>query len=115
VEALARQSETGIIFSDTEAIVSACWSQTLLGFVPEVAEQFIRQQRYDLYLVQTASPFWVNDSSQRVQPEYHVRKAFEELCITRLEQQGFPYVCLRGTWEEREAQAIDAVESALNR
>ncbi len=114
VEAVARQSETGIVFSDTEAIVTACWSEVLLGFVPEIAEQFICQQRYDLYLVQTASEFWVNDSSQRVQPDYSARKAFEDLCISRLDQQVFPYVCLRGTWEEREAQAVTAVERILN-
>jgi HTH-type transcriptional repressor of NAD biosynthesis genes len=113
VEAVARQSETGIVFSDTEAIVTACWSQVLLGYVPEIAESFIAQQEYDLYLVQTASEFWVNDSSQRVQPDYESRKAFEAACTSRLEQQGFPYVCLRGTWEEREGQAIEAVENTL--
>ncbi len=114
VEAVTRQSETGIVFSDTEAIVTACWSQALLGFVPDMAELFIRQQKYDLYLVQTASPFWVDDSSQRVQPDYAERKAFEESCVARLRQHGCPYVCLQGTWEEREAQAVAAVEDALN-
>jgi NadR type nicotinamide-nucleotide adenylyltransferase len=115
VEAVTRQSETGIVFSDTEAIVTACWSQMLLGFVPPIAEQFIRQQQYDLYLVQTASPFWVNDSSQRVQPDYATRQAFEESCIDRLRQHGYAYTCLRGSWEEREAQAIAAVEQVLMR
>ena len=115
VEAVAQQSERGIVFSDTEAIVTACWSEILLGNVPEIAEAFIREQRYDLYLVQTASEFWVDDSSQRVQPAYAERKAFEQVCVARLEKHGFPYVCLSGTWAEREAQAIDAVEAILNR
>jgi NadR type nicotinamide-nucleotide adenylyltransferase len=114
VEAVARQSETGIVFSDTEAIVTACWSQVLLGFVPELALQFIREQRYDLHLVQTPSEFWVNDSSQRVQPDYAARKAFEQACIAHLERQGYPYVCLSGTWEEREAQAVAAIEKTLS-
>lgn len=81
----------------------------LLGSVPDIAEQFICRQEYALYLVQTASEFWVNDSSQRVQPAYAERKVFEKACVWRLEQHSFSYVCLRGTWEEREAQAIDAV------
>lgn len=115
VAAVARQSETGIVFSDTEAIVTACWSQILLGNVPEIVEQFICQQRYDLYLVQTASEFWVNDSSQRIQADYEARKAFEEACLARLEQHHFPYKVLRGTWEERERQAIAAVETVLKR
>ena len=115
VEAVARQSETGIVFSDTEAIVTACWSQVLLGFVPQIGEQFIQQQRYDLYLVQTPSEFWVNDSSQRVQPDYAARGAFAQACIAHLERFGYSYVCLSGTWEERETQAVAAIETVLMR
>ncbi|MBC8101832.1 MAG: AAA family ATPase, partial [Cytophagales bacterium] len=113
VEAMVAQSERGILFSDTEAIVTACWSRVLLGFVPPLAEEFIRRQRYDRYLVQSASESWTDDASQRVQPAFDERKRFEESCVAHLEQHGFPYVRLEGTWAEREAQAIAAVERSL--
>lgn len=112
VDAMALQCR-GLLFSDTEAIVTACWSQVLLGYVPPLAERYILEQQYDLYLVTAASEGWDPDGGQRVQPEYAERKRFEDAVVARLEAHRYPYVILRGSWEEREQQAVEAVRHVL--
>jgi NadR type nicotinamide-nucleotide adenylyltransferase len=115
VEAAARQTECGLVISDTEAIVTACWSEALLGEVAPLAEEFVRSQRFDLYLVMAATEDWVQDTSQRVQPALAERRRFEDAVTARLEANGYPYVRLRGSWLEREATAAQAVAALLAR
>jgi NadR type nicotinamide-nucleotide adenylyltransferase len=112
VEALALQSATGVLFSDTEAIVTACWSRALLGYVPAEVMTCIREQRYDLYLVASATETWADDGT-RVHADYDVRKQFEEACLELLRSHGYRFVVLRGTWAERTRQAESAVEALL--
>ena len=115
VEAMARQCENiGLVFSDTEAIVTACWANVLLGSVPDFVAPFIRAQRFDLYLLNTATRNWVDDASQRVQPDYADRLSFEQACRRHLDTHGYPYVTLRGDWNERFAQAVAAVEGQMS-
>lgn len=112
VEAMALQCTGGVVFSDTEAIVTACWAQVLLGHVPPIVEEFVQTQQFDLYLVTSATESWVDDTS-RVQPAYAERYAFEQEVVTRLQAQGYPYLILRGTWNERTQQAETAVKNLL--
>lgn len=111
VEALARRCNR-VLFSDTEAVVTACWSRVLLGYVPPLVEEYIRAKRYDLYLLCAATQEWADDSS-RVQPDYAERKRFEESVIAYLDAHRLPYVRLVGGWEERERWAVEAVEGLL--
>lgn len=67
---------------------------------------------YDLYLVTDCDVPWVDDS-QRFFSEQSQREAFLERCIDVLAQRNLPYLLLSGTWEERRAKAISAVELLL--
>jgi HTH-type transcriptional regulator, transcriptional repressor of NAD biosynthesis genes len=110
-EAMARQCRR-LLFTDTESIVTRLWSQILLGHVPDLVEQYVREERYDLYLVTAATEKWVEDP-QRFQPEASARREFAARCIEVLESLGRPYVLLHGDWEERQLQAVTAVEALL--
>jgi HTH-type transcriptional repressor of NAD biosynthesis genes len=67
---------------------------------------------YDLYLVTDIDVPWVDDS-QRFFSEQRQRQEFLDLCIQVLEQHNLPYLLLSGTWDERRAKAISAVEKLL--
>jgi len=113
VEAMARQSTNGILFSDTEAIVTSVWADVLLGSIPPLADAFVRSQKYDLYLLMAETESWVQDDSQRVQPDIAERRRFSLACQARLDAHGYPYVRLTGNWDEREQQAVAAVDGLL--
>lgn len=101
-----------VVFSDTEAIVTALWCQHFMGGVPTFVWEQVAAQRFDLYLLTAASDTWAEEE-QRVHPDYADRLRFENGCRTVLEECGYPYVRLSGTWEEREEQAIRAVQELL--
>ena len=110
-EAMARQCHR-LLFSDTESIITRLWSQILLGHVPEVVEEYVREERYDLYLVMAATEVWQADI-QRFQLEASARREFEGKCVEVLESLGRPYVILDGDWEQRRLQAVAAVDALL--
>ncbi len=108
-DALAEQC-SGLLFCDTEAITTKLYSQLFLGFVPLEIEAYAAEDRYTLYLVTNATEDWVPDP-QRYQPEYAARAAFSRACILELERLGRRFVVLEGSWEQRTAQAVAAVEA----
>ena len=107
-DALAEQC-SGLLFCDTEAIITKLYAQLFLNFVPPKIEAYAAEDRYALYLVTAATEDWVPDP-QRYQPEYAARAAFSRACIAELERLGRRYVLLEGSWEQRTAQAVAAGE-----
>ncbi|MBC7807687.1 MAG: N-acetylglucosamine-6-sulfatase, partial [Akkermansiaceae bacterium] len=67
-----------------------------------------------LYLLMSASEDWAREE-QRVQPIYADRVRFEDGCRAILDERGYPYIRLSGSWEEREAEAVDAIRLLLSR
>lgn len=110
-EAIAVQCNR-LLFSDTESIVTKLWAEVYLGFVPEEVETALINSRYDLYLVMDATVDWVQDGG-RIQSVYEDRKKFALDCEHILKNSDRNYVVLRGSWKERQAQAITAVDSLL--
>ncbi|MBC8136524.1 MAG: AAA family ATPase [Fibrella sp.] len=111
VEAMARQCNR-VVFSDTEAIVTALYCRLFLGHVPPFVWEQVERQRYDLYLLMSASDDWTHEE-QRIQPVYADRVRFEEECRAMLDERAYPYVRLHGSWQEREAQAIETIETKV--
>ena len=107
-DALARQA-TRVLFSDTDPIVTQVWCEFLLGRVPPVVESYVRDRAYDLYLLTDVTSGWVPDP-QRFLPELAERVRFRDRCRELLAERGRPYMLLSGTWTEREAAAMRAVE-----
>jgi len=75
-------------------------------------EEYVREDRYTLYLVTAATEEWEADP-QRFQPEVSARSAFEARCIQSLETLRRPYILLEGDWEQRRLQAVAAVDALL--
>ena len=67
---------------------------------------------YDLYLVPDIDVPWVG-GNQRFFSEQKQRQEFLDRCIQALEQRNLPYLLVSGTWDERRAKAISAVEKLL--
>ena len=108
-DALAEQC-SGLLFCDTEAITTKLYSQLFLNFVPPSIEAYVAEDRYALYLVTSATEDWVPDP-QRYQPEHAARAAFSRACVLELERLRRRFVLLEGSWEQRTAQAVAAVEA----
>lgn len=104
-DALARHAR-GLLISDTEAVVTAMWSEYLLGEVPPLVAQYAADSRYDLYLLLPPTMPWTQDGT-RVQEDFTVRQWFFEGCVERLK--GRPCAVLSGDWEARFEGAVQAI------
>jgi NadR type nicotinamide-nucleotide adenylyltransferase len=109
--ALARQASR-VLVSDTDPIVTQVWCETLLGHVPDVVTTHVVDRAYDLYLLTDVTETWMEDP-QRFQPDVAHRALFRDRCAEILTALGRPYVLLTGPWEQRERQAIAALERLL--
>jgi HTH-type transcriptional regulator, transcriptional repressor of NAD biosynthesis genes len=65
---------------------------------------------YDLYLVTDIDVPWVDDNQRFFKDE---RQEFMALCLQALRERNRPYLMISGSWEERFARAIQAVENLL--
>jgi HTH-type transcriptional repressor of NAD biosynthesis genes len=107
-QALARQANR-VLFSDTGLLTTTIWSNVLFGTCPAWIYEAADAMSYDLYLVPDIDVPWVDDN-QRFFSEQKQRQEFLDLCIQALEQRNLPYLLVSGTWDERCAKAISAVE-----
>ena len=110
-DALAEQC-SGLLFCDTEAITTKLYCQLFLGLVPPEIEAYAAEDRYTLYLVTNATADWAPDP-QRYQPEFAARAEFSHACVSELGRLGRRFVFLEGSWEQRTAQAVAAVEAIV--
>ncbi len=104
----AGQTTDGMIFSDTDALLTEVWSHMMLGhscFKPNPP-----RISGALYLLTDIDTPFVDDGL-RVYGADDARKAFFKLSEDSLKAYGVDYVCLSGGWSERETTAIAAVEA----
>ena len=99
----------GLLFVDTEAIITKAWAQVFFRAVPDGLERFITPDRYALYLLLEPHATDWHDDGWRLQPDRAVRMEFFHSIRAELEARNCPYVILSGEWEERQTQAEAAV------
>ena len=99
--------EPGIIFFDTELIVLKIWMMHSYGSCPDWLLQAIPKQNLDLYLLMNVDLPWEPDP-QREHP--HLRQFFYDWYKQELQNYGFPFVQISGTYETRFDQARQQVE-----
>jgi HTH-type transcriptional regulator, transcriptional repressor of NAD biosynthesis genes len=102
-----------LLFVDTEAIVTRIWSRVFFDTEPEGLEALIQDERYHLYLLAMPHETEWHQDGWRLQPEYGERLRFAEEVRQALENLGRPYEVLTGSWEDRQAQAVAAVEARI--
>jgi len=110
MQAAARQAER-VLLCDTDLLTTKVWSEFLFGQVPAWLATAVAEERPQLTLLPELAP-WVDDGG-RVQRDDAVRTAFRTRLIAELERLGRPWLPLSGSYAERLACAVAAVERLL--
>ena len=103
VEAAKMQSRSPILIEDTDPIMTAVWSDMLVQKRDPWFETF--KNHADLYILCDIDIPWVDDGT-RYFPEEKDRRRFFEACEAELQRRNVPYVVVRGSVEDRLAQAM---------
>ena len=107
-EALRRAVD--LVILDTDLVSTVVYAEHYYGTCPAWVERSARERLADLYLLCDVDVPWIPDAARdRPQARREIHAAFAE----HLERYGAHYALVRGTWEEREAGAVNAVESLL--
>lgn len=115
-EAAAAQARQ-VMFSDTDLLTNVLWADLLFpGHCPAWvrAEADVRAKRFSLYLFcDTDLPF--EPDPQRCFPDPAGRERGRQLWWETLESRSLPRLRIHGDWQQREKQAIEAVNAVLKR
>ena len=87
----AAPTSNGLLFCDTEIIVTRAWCHHLLGFEPP--SLLGKRGSYDLYAVTNPSVDWVQDGT-RVCEQPEVRQVFAQFILSEVAASGAPYIQL---------------------
>ena len=96
-----------ILIADTDALMTAAWSQMMIGHLPD---QLICHRKADLYLMLgTDAPFI--DDGTRVYKTAEERDRFDRIARAALSVSRVPFVDIRGLWDERFEAAVAAIDA----
>ncbi len=112
-DAAAAQAQR-LVICDTDALTTMLWSDLLYGTTPDELRRGAekRCQAYALYLLLDIDVPFAPDP-QRCFPDPADREKAMRIWRGALDRRHLPYELIRGTWAEREAAAIKAVEHVL--
>ncbi|MFL1504106.1 AAA family ATPase [Pseudomonas sp. O64] len=113
-EDAARAEQPNLLVLDTHLLTNKLWSQTLFSDYPAWLDSELLARHYDLHLLLSPEDVEWTADGQRCQPELADRRAFFQGSLEWIEQHHKPAVVIRGNWEERRAQAFEAVTQLLN-
>jgi HTH-type transcriptional regulator, transcriptional repressor of NAD biosynthesis genes len=108
-DTLARQADR-VLICDTDTLTTTIWNEVYFGTTPPWIQDLASKRRHDLYLLCDIDVPWVDDG-QRDMP--HRRAEFLGRCRQALEAHQRPYVMIRGSWKERFATAVTAIDDLL--
>ncbi|MEE4451385.1 ATP-binding protein [Novosphingobium resinovorum] len=98
-----------VLVLDTDQLMTAAWAQMLFGEVPE---QLLAYPKADLYLLFEPDVPWREDGTRFFGAD-DTRARFAALAEEMLVRSGVPFVRITGSWQEREAAAVAAIERLL--
>ena len=105
VVAAGRQANR-LIIEDTDPVLTAVWSDMLLGGRSAELDAF--RDYADLYLLCDIDVAWEDDGT-RYFPGRSDRERFFTACRTELETRGLPYRLIQGEGPSRQQAAVDAI------
>lgn len=108
----AEQWTPTLLIEDTDPVLTAIWSDVLLGERDPWFERF--SDTADLYLLTGTDVPWVADGI-RYFPQEDQRAGFHFRCREELERRGLPFVEVSGDRSARLATAITAIDAAIAR
>ncbi len=109
-DALARQARR-VLFTDTDTLTTVLWSEHFFGHCPDWIVDLADRRSHDLYLVADVAPFVAD--AQRFHPEEATRQRFRDRLIHELDRRGRRWTLLSGSWDQRWAEACQAVDRLL--
>ncbi|MBS7529475.1 multifunctional transcriptional regulator/nicotinamide-nucleotide adenylyltransferase/ribosylnicotinamide kinase NadR [Hazenella sp. IB182353] len=112
-EKMALQQANKVLFIDTEATVTQYFLKLYLNQQQAILDEFIKMQRYDLWLFLEPDVKWVNDGT-RTFGEQQQREQNHQLLKRMLDQQHIPYISISGNYEQRLQTALQHVHALLD-
>ena len=107
----ARPWANRILIADTDALMTAAWSQMMIGYMPD---QLICHRRADLYLMLGSDVPFVDDGT-RVFKSSGQRERFDRIARNTLAVSRAEFVEIRGSWHERFEAAVTAIDALVSR
>lgn len=101
-----------VLICDTDLNVIKVWSEHKYGNCDPRILAHIAERQYDLYLLTYIDVPW-EDDPQREHPDPEMRAYFYQVFKNIVENAGVPWVEIKGSFEEREQLAIEAVNKLL--
>jgi NadR type nicotinamide-nucleotide adenylyltransferase len=110
LEEEALQEADKIMFCDTDLMVTKVWSEIYFQQCPQAVIDLSYTRRYDLHLLMDIDIPWEDDGTREFPQlrQWHFKRLKEEL-----DNRGFPYVVISGSFGERLQACIRAVEQNL--
>jgi NadR type nicotinamide-nucleotide adenylyltransferase len=107
--AAARPWANRLLIADTDALMTAAWSQMMIGYMPD---QLICHRKADLYLMLgTEAPFV--DDGTRVYKTSGQRERFNRIAHDTLMLSRANFVEISGSWDERFHAAVAAIDALI--
>ncbi|MGQ0713589.1 MAG: AAA family ATPase [Gemmatimonadaceae bacterium] len=103
-----RRRATEIAIFDTDLVSSVVYAQHYYGSAPAWIERAARERLANLYLLCDIDVAWLPDAA-RDQP--HARKEIHRAFAEQLDRLRARYALVQGTWDERFARAVDAIDA----
>ena len=100
----ARPWANRVLIADTDALMTAAWSQMMIGYMPD---QLICHRKADLYLMLDADVPFVDDGT-RVYKTAEARERFHRIVRDTLAVSRTNFIEIRGSWDERFDAAVQA-------
>jgi len=107
----ARPWANRLLIADTDALMTAAWSQMMIGYTPD---QLICHRKADLYLLLDTDVPFVDDGT-RVYKSPDERDKFNRVARDTLVLSRSNHVVIRGDWDARFDAAVSAIDGLVAR
>jgi NadR type nicotinamide-nucleotide adenylyltransferase len=107
----ARPWANRLLIADTDALMTAAWSQMMIGYMPD---QLICHRKADLYLMLGNDAPFVDDGT-RVYKTKEQRDRFHRIARDALVLSRTHFIEISGSWGERLDAALEAIDALVSR
>lgn len=105
----ARPWANRLLIADTDALMTAAWSQMMIGYTPD---QLICHRKADLYLMLGTDAPFVDDGT-RVYKTPEQRDRFDRIARDTLVLSRTNFIEIHGGWDERLDAAVNAIDRLI--
>ena len=105
----ARPWANRLLIADTDALMTAAWSQMMIGYTPD---QLISQRKADLYLRLGSDAPFVDDGT-RVYKTAEERDRFQRIVRDTLTLSRANFIEISGSWDQRFKSAVSAINAMI--